>query len=61
MLSRAGIQMAGVVGPMITDLMERGIIHDLNGTCGLSGWRWLFTIEGLISACMNGPSGVIRA
>ncbi|KAH7140321.1 major facilitator superfamily domain-containing protein [Dactylonectria estremocensis] len=41
---------AGCVAPALGGLMAGAIIRSLDGTRGMSGWRWLLLIEGLITA-----------
>lgn len=47
---RSGIFTAsGLAGTMFGGYIQTGIHAHLNGKSGLSGWRWLFIIDGLIT------------
>jgi len=47
---RSGIFTAsGLAGTMIGGFIQTGIYSSMNGRNGLSGWRWLFIIDGLIT------------
>ncbi|KAI9640614.1 hypothetical protein NHQ30_010913 [Ciborinia camelliae] len=47
---RSGIfTSSGLAGTMFGGFIQTGIHSSLNGTNGMSGWRWLFIIDGLIT------------
>ncbi|KAF2455596.1 pantothenate transporter [Lineolata rhizophorae] len=47
---RSGIfTSSGLAGTMIGGFIQTGIHGSLDGACGLSGWRWLFIVDGLIT------------
>ncbi|KAF5019159.1 hypothetical protein F66182_8838 [Fusarium sp. NRRL 66182] len=47
---RSGIFTAsGLAGTMIGGFIQTGIHESMHGLSGLSGWRWLFIIDGLIT------------
>ncbi|OBT60938.1 hypothetical protein VE03_09275 [Pseudogymnoascus sp. 23342-1-I1] len=43
------INCATAIGPMFSSYLQSGVYTGLNGNSGLSGWRWLFIIDGVIS------------
>lgn len=47
---RSGIfTSSGLAGTMFGGFLQTGIHSSLNGVKGLSGWRWLFIVDGLIT------------
>src|SRR3569833_529881 len=47
---RSGIFTAsGLAGTLIGGFIQSGIYSSLNGRHGMSGWRWLFIIDGIIT------------
>ncbi len=47
---RSGIFTAsGLAGTMIGGFIQSGIYSSMNGLHGISGWRWLFIIDGIIT------------
>ncbi|OAX77303.1 hypothetical protein ACJ72_08401, partial [Emergomyces africanus] len=47
---RSGIFTAsGLAGTMFGGFIQTGIHRSLNGARGMSGWRWLFIVDGLIT------------
>lgn len=47
---RSGIFTAsGLAGTFVGGFIQTGINHSMNGRHGLSGWRWLFIVDGLLT------------
>lgn len=47
---RSGVFTAsGLVGTMVGGFLQSGIHGGMDGLAGLSGWRWLFIVDGLIT------------
>ncbi|PNY29648.1 Pantothenate transporter liz1 [Tolypocladium capitatum] len=47
---RSGIfTSSGLAGTMIGGFIQTGIYRSMNGRNGLSGWRWLFIVDGLLT------------
>ncbi|KAI8458023.1 major facilitator superfamily domain-containing protein [Phakopsora pachyrhizi] len=44
---------SAVIGSAFGGLLAGFILEGLDGTRGISGWRWLFIIEGLITICIG--------
>ncbi|KAE8449068.1 hypothetical protein EG329_008656 [Mollisiaceae sp. DMI_Dod_QoI] len=44
------LQSAVSIAPIFSGFLQAGIYNGLNGHAGLAGWRWLFIINGVISA-----------
>lgn len=42
-------QIAAIAG-MFSGYLQAGLYTGMNGTAGLSGWRWLFIMDGQLSA-----------
>ncbi|OBR07126.1 putative Vitamin H transporter [Colletotrichum higginsianum IMI 349063] len=50
---RAGVwYVSSNAGAMISGYLQAAVHVGLNGTHGMSGWRWLFIIDGCISICI---------
>ncbi|WWC65413.1 uncharacterized protein I303_108031 [Kwoniella dejecticola CBS 10117] len=42
-------QAATAAGTLLSGVMQAGVYRTLNGTHGMAGWRWIFTIDAIIS------------
>ncbi|OTA92320.1 hypothetical protein M434DRAFT_21978 [Hypoxylon sp. CO27-5] len=51
MAARAGFMFCGqLLATGFTGLISAGIFAGMDGRCGLTGWQWLFIIEGALTA-----------
>lgn len=39
---------SGCIAPALGGIMAGAIVDNLEGARGISGWRWLFIVEGVI-------------